>query len=92
MRHLPEASQGRGRGEQRGGKGGRARRVVVPRDLRQPVGEQDRVDLALVNKGLLVCAFWPDILFLRHACSILRQSSNLVCGFFMMEQVRLCAV
>ena len=34
----------------------------------------------------------PDILFLKHACSILRQSSNPVCGFSMMEQVRLCAV
>ena len=33
-----------------------------------------------------------DILFLKHACSILRQSSNPVCGFSMMEQVRLCAV
>ena len=33
-----------------------------------------------------------DILFLKHACSTLRQSSNNVCGFSMMEQVRLCAV
>ena len=49
MRHLPEASQ-RGRGR-------RARRVVVPRDLRQPVGEQSRVDSALADfegrKGIL---------------------------------------
>ena len=34
----------------------------------------------------------PDVLFLKHECSILRQSSNPVCGFAMMEQVRLCAV
>ena len=34
----------------------------------------------------------PDILFLKHACSILRQSSNPACGFFMMEQVRFCTV
>ena len=35
-----------------------------------------------------------DILFLKHASSIFRQPSNpvYVCGFFMMEQVRLCAV
>ena len=33
-----------------------------------------------------------DILLLKHARSILRQSSNPVCGFSMMEQVRLCAV
>ena len=36
-----------------------------------------------------------DILFLKHACSILRQSSNPVCGSSMMEQVeqvRFCAV
>ena len=33
-----------------------------------------------------------DILFLKHACSILRLSSNPVCGFSMMEQVRPCAV
>ena len=34
----------------------------------------------------------PDILFLKHVGSILRQSSNPVSGFSMMEQVRLCAV
>ena len=33
-----------------------------------------------------------DILFLKHDSSILRQSPNPVCGFSMMEQVRLCAV
>ena len=33
-----------------------------------------------------------DILFLKYDCSTLRQSSNPVCGFSMMEQVRLCAV
>ena len=33
-----------------------------------------------------------DILVLKHACSILRQSSNPVCDFSMTEQVRLCAV
>ena len=33
-----------------------------------------------------------DILFLTHACSTLRQSSNHVCGFSMMEQVGLCVV
>ena len=36
--------------------------------------------------------FRPDILFLKHDSSILRESSNPVCGFSMMEQVRLCAV
>ena len=33
-----------------------------------------------------------DILFLKHDSSIFRQSSNPVCGFSMMEQVRLCCV
>ena len=33
-----------------------------------------------------------DIIFLKHGRSILRQSSNPVCGFSMMEQVRLWAV
>ena len=33
-----------------------------------------------------------DVLFLKHASSIFRQSSNPVCGFSRMEQVRLCAV
>ena len=33
-----------------------------------------------------------DILFLKHGSSILIQSSNPVCGFSMLEQVRLCAV
>ena len=33
-----------------------------------------------------------DILFLKHASRIFRQSSNPVCGLSLMEQVRLCAV
>ena len=33
-----------------------------------------------------------DILFLKHASSLFRQSSNTVCGFSMMEQVGLGAV
>ena len=33
-----------------------------------------------------------DVLFLKHESSILRQSSNPVCGLSMTEQVRLCAV
>ena len=33
-----------------------------------------------------------DIIVLKHDSSILRQSSNPVCGLSMMEQVRLCAV
>ena len=33
-----------------------------------------------------------DILFLKHDSRIIRQSSNPVCSFSMMEQVRLCAV
>ena len=34
----------------------------------------------------------PDILFLKHASIIFRQSSNHVCDLSMMEKVRLCAV
>ena len=33
-----------------------------------------------------------DILFLKHDSSIFRQSTYSVCGFSMIEQVRLCAV
>ena len=33
-----------------------------------------------------------DILFLKQDSSIFRQSSNPVCGFSVLEQVRLCAV
>ena len=33
-----------------------------------------------------------DILFLKHDSSIFRQSTYVVCGFPMIEQVRLCAV
>ena len=33
-----------------------------------------------------------EILFLKHESSIFRQLCNPVCGFSMMEQVRLCAV
>ena len=33
-----------------------------------------------------------DILFLQHDSSILRQSSGPVCGFFMMDQFRLCCL
>ena len=49
----------------------------------------------VAHSGLTDTAFdelRADILFLKHACNILRQSSNPVCGFSMMEQVRLCAV
>ena len=35
---------------------------------------------------------FTDIFFLKHACSILRQSLNPVSGFSMMEPVKLCAV
>ena len=34
----------------------------------------------------------PDILILEHDSSILKQSSNPVCGFSVMEQVKVCAV
>ena len=34
----------------------------------------------------------PDFLALKHESMILGQSSNSVCGFSMMEQVKLCAV
>ena len=34
----------------------------------------------------------PEFLALKHESRILRDSSNPVCGFSMMEQARLCAV
>ena len=37
-------------------------------------------------------SFQPDIIFLKHDCSIFRQSFNPVCGFSMMKQVRLWTV
>ena len=43
-----------------------------------------------------VCCYYymytPEFIALKHESGILRQSSNPVCGFSMMEQVRLCAV
>ena len=68
MRHLLEASQGRGPGQ--------ARQVVVSRDLRQPVGEQNPVDFALVdhNEG-------EEGLLVRECCTIIYlQSFKLHCG------------
>ena len=44
------------------------------------------------NLGFGLCPSRPDIVALKHASSIFRQSSNPVCGFSMMEQVRLCAI
>ena len=41
------------------------------------------------NKGMREGA---DIIFLKYDSSIFRQSSNPVCGFSTMEQVRLCDV
>ena len=38
------------------------------------------------------CCSGADVLFLKHVNSILRQSSYPVCGFAMMEQVRLYTV
>ena len=34
----------------------------------------------------------PEVFALKHGSMNLRHSSNLVCGFSMMEQVRLCPV
>ena len=47
------------------------------------LGERGACSRVLATSG-------PDILFLNHENSILRQSSNPVCGFFLMDQVRLC--
>ena len=47
-------------------------------------------DLRDVGHGLDPERPEADILFLKHACSILKQSSNPVWGFSMMEKVRLC--
>ena len=45
-------------------------------------------DIVMTNS----CCCKADILFLKRDCRVHRQSSNPVCGFSMMEQVRLCAV
>ena len=37
-------------------------------------------------------ALMPELLALKHKSRILGHSSNPVCGFSMIEQVRLCAV
>ena len=51
-------------------------------------------DVALFQRPRLgrVQQLRADILFLKHDSSIFRQSSNPVCGFSMLEEVRLCAV
>ena len=53
--------------------------------------ERGRVEVRLESLGD-IAPRKADILFLKHDSSIFRQSSNPVCGFSMMEQVRLCAV
>ena len=47
---------------------------------------------ALFAPPLNPIAILADIFFLKHGSSILRQSSNPVCGFSMIEQVRVCVV
>ena len=47
-------------------------------------------NMSLVRVNRHVCG--PEIYSEDHDSSIFRQSSNPVCGFSMMEQVRLCAV
>ena len=42
--------------------------------------------------GNFTVTLLPELLTLKHKSRILRHSSNPVCGFFMMEQDRLCAV
>ena len=48
----------------------------------------------LVGRGHVEggAALRPNILFLKHASSIFRHSSNPVCGFSMVEPVRLFAL
>ena len=50
--------------------------------------EDDRLALSQLH---IVCCL-PDFLALNHKSRILGHSSNPVCGFSIMEQVRLCAV
>ena len=56
------------------------------------VGSYHKWFIRAVAKWLDMALSKADILFPKHACSILRQSSNPVCGFSLMEQVRLSAV
>ena len=46
----------------------------------------------LSYKESIMIRIRTDVLFLKHESRILRQSSNTVCGFSMMGQLRLCAV
>ena len=51
------------------------------------------VAVAVVRRAASECMHCKaDILFLKHESNILGHSSNPVCGFSMMQQVRLCAV
>ena len=59
-------------------------------DLHEPILGDLLRDVADVGGGEVDPE--ANILFLKHESRIPGQSSNLVCGFSMMEQVRLCAV
>ena len=56
--------------------------------MREPPLQVGAHRLRLVQLRVLL----PDILFLKHANRILRQSTNPVWDFSIMKKVRLCAV
>ena len=67
---------------------GTASREEIKAATRDTNTSQKRLKLVLQHSA---SASKADILFLKHDSSIIRQSSNSICGFSTMEQVRLMA-
>ena len=54
---------------------------------------EDEVErVRVIRRHVVEANLPPDFLALKHESRILGHSSNPACGFYMMEQVRLCAV
>ena len=58
----------------------------------RPFADGVFADVCCRGGGVGVGGVGAEFLALKHDSNIFRQSSNPVCGFSMMEQVRLCAV
>ena len=56
------------------------------------VGSQWNILRVIIRTPRMTSLFFSDMLFLKHDGRIFGHSLNPVCGFSMMEQVRLCAV
>ena len=89
---LPSAvaarkNEGRSEREREGGREGGSSWATTRRVAPTTTRSMTRKPLLEAKKSSKI-----EVLALKHESKIFSQSSNLVCGFSMMEQVRLCAV